>query len=71
MKTKWNSVKIVLVAVLGSVFWAGCASAPAPRGPSVVENTTDLQDTGPDTKPQDRTGIYNFRYQDYDIKSIE
>ncbi len=70
MKIKWNSARIVLAAVLGSVFWAGCASAPS-RGPSMVENTTDLQTTGPDTKPQDRTGNYSFHWQNYDIGSIE
>lgn len=70
MNTKWNSVKIVLAAVLGSLFWAGCASAPAPH-PKMVERTVDLSTTGPDTRPQDRTGLYNFTWQNYDIKSIE
>jgi len=70
MKTKWNSAKIVLAAVLGSVFWAGCASTPQ-RGPSMVENTTDLQTVGPDTQPQDRTGNYDFTWQPYDVKAIE
>jgi len=69
MKMKWNTVRIVITAVLGALFWAGCASNP--RSPSMVENTTDLQYTGPDTRPQDRTGLYNFYWQQYDAGSVE
>ena len=69
MKLTWNSAKIVLAAVVGSLFWAGCASN-RPAHP-MVENTVDLQAAGPDTHPQDRTGLYNFDYQNYDVQSIE
>ncbi len=69
MKLKWNTARVILAAALGSVFWAGCASSH--QGPGMVENTVDLQSTGPDTHPENRTGLYNFNSQDYSVKAIE
>ncbi|HWD19233.1 MAG TPA: hypothetical protein VHB20_08130 [Verrucomicrobiae bacterium] len=69
MKLKWNTVRIVLAATLGSIFWAGCASTQP--GPRMVENTTDLRAAGPDTHPEWRTGAYNYNWEDYNVQTIE
>ncbi|HZM03709.1 MAG TPA: hypothetical protein VFC44_11920 [Candidatus Saccharimonadales bacterium] len=74
MKTKFQVAKVALAAVVGSLLWAGCAStAPADmNGRPVVDNTINLQDTGPDTHPEWRTGIYNYNYQgNWDVTAIE
>lgn len=66
-------LKVTLGAIVGSLFWAGCASAPAPQGPPTVEQTIDLQNTGPDTHPADRTDNYdNYQnQQSWDVEAIQ
>jgi hypothetical protein len=73
MKITSQLVKITLGAIVGSLFLAGCASAPSPQGPPTVENTIDLQDTGPDTHPAWRTDNYdNYQnLQSWDVEAIQ
>jgi hypothetical protein len=74
MKSKFQVAKITLAALMGSLLWAGCAStAPTDaQGRPVVDNNINLQDTGPDTHPEWRTGIYNYNDQgNWDVQAVE
>jgi hypothetical protein len=77
MKTKFQVAKVTLAAVVGALLWAGCASTDNhvpldQNGRPVVDQNINLQDTGPDTRPELRTGLYDPNIQGvWDVQAIE
>lgn len=74
MKNIQKMGKIALGAVIGSLLWAGCASNNAPQQRPLLEQTMDLQNTGPDTHPAWRTDNYDqidYNLQPWDVESIQ
>jgi hypothetical protein len=75
MKNILKTGKFALGVLLGSLLWAGCASN-APQGSSAqLEQTIDLQNTGPETHPAWTTSADPFRDMQnpnaWDVESIQ
>jgi hypothetical protein len=62
--------KLTLVALMGSLIWAGCASDSAPQG-NGLETTVDLTRIGPDTRPQYRSDLYSPFDSGWVLESVE
>lgn len=76
MNTTLKIGKFALGAVVGSLLWAGCASAPQQQGrPAMLEQTLDLQNTGPNVRPEWQATGDQFNnainIQPWDVEAIQ
>jgi len=73
MNTTLKLGKLTLAALLGSLLWVGCASTANEQTAEQpgVEQTVDVGRTGPQTRPEYSTGLYDPFQSEWSVKSIE